>query len=133
MSGCAATWRDKQKLGRVEVPRTISIMVFKSGFVHANDSEGITDAVVRELTLELQRRRIRYDVGPLEGAPRLPRIELAFWHLDGVPTSITVDCAFVSASDEVTLVGRVVGTVGADNKTPAQNVAKAVADELTGG
>lgn len=133
VSGCGATWRVKQKLGPIEAPRMVSIMVFKSGFVRANDTEGVTDAVVRALTLELQKRHIPYDVSELAGEPRLPRLELAFWHLDGAPVSITVDCAFVSGTDEVMLVGRIDGTVGADNRTAAQNIAKAIVDELTGG
>ncbi len=60
------------------------------------------------------------------------RIELAFWDIDSPTTSIVVDCAFVSETDEVAFVGRVIGR-GDANRSCAINAAKAIASELLDG
>lgn len=130
------TWLVEKKLGRVAFPRRgLPIMVFKSDYVRAVD-EGLSDSVVEALTVELWNYDIESKVIPLAGAPITPRIELAFWTLEiggsNVGGAITVDCAFVSASDQVAFVGRIRGTPTPEHglASAVEPLAEAIFDEL---
>jgi hypothetical protein len=137
-TACGATsWLEQKKLGPVAFPhRGMPIMVFKSDYVRAVDRDGLTDAVVTALTAELWNYDIEGKVVALAGAPVTPRIELAFWTInlgDNLePAAITVDCAFVSASDQVAFVGRIRGTPQSEEgiSSAVEPLAQAIFDEL---
>lgn len=136
-----ATWVVKQELAPVRLPRSIVIMVWKSPRVQELDEDGLTDTLVLAVAEGLADRGLRPTVTDLAGAPKLPRIELVFWTppSETVGTgrvgerAITVDCAFVSATDEVQFVGRVRG-YGKDGDATegAQEAAQAVVYALVG-
>ena len=118
VGGCAdSTWLIRRELAPFKLPPRIPIMVFLSPRIREVDQDGYTNVVTTALESELSQRGIHTEVMDLAGAPRLPRIEIAFYALDlgggggangvGVLASITVDCAFVSARDEVAFIGRV--------------------------
>jgi hypothetical protein len=115
-------------------------MVWKSARVQALDEDGLTDTVVLAVAEGLADRHVRSTVTDLAGAPALPRIELVFWTPPSETagtgrvgqSAITVDCAFVSATDEVHFVGRVRGygkddDVAAGAKAAAEAVVYALA------
>ena len=147
LGGCSgARWVEQKKVGQVSWPRRIPIMVFKSAHIRDIDEDGLSDVVATTLSAELERRGIQADVMELTGEPRLPRIELAFWSIDfgtaGAMAessaleqgSISVDCAFVSAEDEVVFIGRLVGR-GKDGNLSAgaEAAGKAIYEALTEG
>lgn len=114
-------------------------MVFRSRAVRNVDRDGYVDLVAGRLQQDLASTGRSSEIVPLAGAPRLPRIELAFYVLDLREEStqiygekvgsaaITLDCAFVSASDEVAFIGRVTAHDGEGNLSQA---AEAAADEI---
>lgn len=135
-----STWVVKRELAPVRLPHGIVIMVWKSPRVRQLDEDGLTDTLVLALEEELTDRGFQPTVTELAGTPKLPRIELVFW----TPPSetpgtgrvgqgaITVDCAFVSAKDEVQFVGRIRGYgKGDDVGVGARAAAKSVAEALT--
>jgi hypothetical protein len=136
-----ATWVVKQQLAPIRLPRRIVIMVWKSPRVRELDEDGLTDMVVLAVAEGLADRGLQATVTDLAGTPTLPRIELVFWTppSETVGTgrvgqsAITVDCAVVSATDEVHFVGRVRG-YGKDGDAAegAQEAAKAVVYALAG-
>lgn len=129
------TWLVEKKLGRVTFPRRgMPIMVFKSDYVRAYD-QGLSDTVVEALTVELWNYDIEGKVVPLAGAAITPRIELAFWTVElsgNQGGAITVDCAFVSASDQVAFVGRIRGIPKVERglASAVEPIAEAIFDEL---
>jgi hypothetical protein len=121
-------------------------MVFKSRAVRNLDRDGYVDLVANMLQQDLASTGTSSEIVPLAGAPRLPRIELAFYflelpatptHVHGEPVgfaAITLDCAFVSANDEVAFVGRVTARDGEGNLSlAAEAVAGEIAKALTHG
>jgi hypothetical protein len=134
LTGCTSNWIERKKLGPIELTRMLSIMVFKSDRVRELDEDRVSDAVAKALAAELSRHGIATDIVELAGPPQLPRIELAFWDIEDHPANIVVDCAFVSETDDIAFIGRVVGHGGeADHKICARNAAQAIAAELLGG
>jgi hypothetical protein len=139
--GCGgSSWEIRRELAPFAMPRHVSIMVFKSQAVRNADRDGYADLVASTLQQSLASTGTSSDIVPLAGSPRLPRIELAFYVL-GLPDSptqvngepvgfaaITLDCAFVSANDEVAFIGRVTGRNGEGNLSLA---AEAAASEIT--
>jgi hypothetical protein len=136
-----STWVVKRELAPFRLPRRVVIMVWKSPRVRELDESGITDTLVVALEEELINRGFFPTVTSLD-EPVLPRVELVF----STPPSeaagtggagqraITVDCAFVSAKDEVAFVGRVRGNdKDGDVAVAVQAAARAVADALAGG
>jgi hypothetical protein len=136
-----ATWTVKQELAPIRLPRKIVITVWKSPRVRALDEEGLTDALVLAVAEGLAERHTLSTVTDLADAPTLPRIELVFWTApsETVGTgrvgqrAMTVDCAFVSATDEVHFVGRVRGYgKDGDASKGAHEAAKAIVYALAG-
>lgn len=136
-----ATWVVKQELAPIRLPRRIAITVWKSRRVRGLDEDGLTDALVRAVAEGLTERHLQPTVTDLSDGPTLPRIELVFWTApaETVGTgrvgenAITVDCAFVSAADDVHFVGRVRG-YGEDGNAAegAQAAATAIVYALAG-
>jgi len=136
------TWLEEKKLGPITFTRrALPIMVFKSEYVRTVDREGLADAVAEALSAELERYNLKSTIVPLAGEPRTPRIELAFWTMNlggaaagrGEGSSITVDCAFVSPSDQVAFVGRIRGRAEVPQgglATGVEAIARAIAQEL---
>jgi hypothetical protein len=134
LTACSTSWLEKKKLGPIVLPRMLAIMVYKTERVRANDEHRIADFVAKTIAVELGKRDITTDIMELAGPPHLPRVELAFWDVDGLPMSITVDCAFVSETDEIAFMGRIVGEGGGgDLMRSAENAGRAIASELLGG
>jgi hypothetical protein len=136
------TWLEEKKLGPVTFTRRVlPIMVFKSDYVRSVDQEGLADAVAEALSAELERYNLKSTVVPLAGESRTPRIELAFWTMNlggggagsAEGTSITVDCAYVSPSDQVAFVGRIRGRAAVPQgglATGVEAIARAIVEEL---
>jgi hypothetical protein len=148
VSACGGpTWLGKQRLLEAPLPRKVVIMVWKSARVRATDDEGFADAVATMLQVALGELGYEATIQPLAGHPRLPRIELAFWGIDygegplmGDPYggmtdgSVTVDCAFVTARDQVAFVGRVRALgEGGNLGVGAETAARAIAEMLVYG
>jgi hypothetical protein len=138
--GCGgASWDIRRELAPFSMPRHVSIMVFRSRAVRKIDRDGYVDLVAGRLQQDLASTGRTSEIVPLAGAPRLPRIELAFYILDVSEQStqvygervgsaaITFDCAFVSSTDQVAFVGRVSARDGEGNLSLA---AEAAADEV---
>jgi hypothetical protein len=148
ISACGGpSWLSKQRPVEAPLPRRLVIMVWKSARVHAVDDEGFADAVATMLQVALGELGYEATILPLAGHPRLPRIELAFWDIDygngglmrdpygGMAQgSVTVDCAFVTARNQVAFVGRV-RAQGEDGNlgVGAEAAARAIADMLVYG
>ena len=145
--GCSgSSWEIRRELAPFGVPRHVPIMVFESRTVRNVDREGYVALVASMLQDDLAMSGISSEVVPLAGAPRLPRIELAFYllelpdtptHVSGDPVgfaAITLDCAFVSANDEVAFIGRITGRNGEGNLSLAGQIAAGeIAKALTHG
>jgi hypothetical protein len=137
-----STWVVQRELGPFRLPRRVVIAVWKSPRVRELDGGGITDTLVVALAEELNSRGFFPTVTALDDAPVLPRVELVFWTPPSETagtgragqTGITVDCAFVSAKDEVEFVGRVRGYgKDGDVAVAVQAAARAITDALAGG
>jgi hypothetical protein len=135
------TWVVKQQLAPIQLPRSIVIMVWKSPRVRELDEDELTDTLVLAVAEGLADRGLRPTVTELAGEPALPRIELVFWTAPSETvgtgragqSAIAVDCAFVSATDEVHFVGRVRGYgKNGDDAEGAREAARAVVYALAG-
>src|SRR6516164_4595958 len=81
--GCGgASWDIRRELAPFSMPRHVSIMVFRSRAVRKIDRDGYVDLVAGRLQQDLASTGRTSEIVPLAGAPRLPRIELAFYILD---------------------------------------------------
>lgn len=134
LAACSTTWLEKNKLGPIALPRMLSIMVYKSERVREDDVNRVVDVVAKTIALELRKREITTDIVELAGPPHFPRVELAFWDVDGLPNSLTLDCAFVSETDDIEFIGRIVGRGdGTERALCARNAGMSIASALLSG
>ena len=121
-------------------------MVWKSTqFRDADGEDGNAALVTDSLETELAQRGIRCRIVPLAGDPIVPRVELAFesLYLAGGKNPIrasmeqswlVVDCAFVTAANQVAFVGRLLGESRDGNLSLGlEAAAEAIAETLTAG
>lgn len=149
VAGCAdSEWIVRRDIARFRLPGHVPIMVYETRHFAWLDRNGYAAAVKSALEAELEARGVVPEFMPLTGAPRLPRVELAFYGLEpgpsssidedqsllARPTSITVDCAFVSRNDRIAFIGRVYASGKGSDLTPGvEAVAHAVAEVLLDG
>jgi hypothetical protein len=141
----SASWAIKRPLAKFSLPSSTTIMVFRPPEVTALDTQGASDALTQALRAELSKQGVASTLTRLQGAPRLPRIELAFRRLELTPAgqystttqlfegaSLVVDVAVVSAKDEVVFVGRIVPAAHRDRlKSAAEAAGRRIARDLT--
>jgi hypothetical protein len=147
-SACAgdpSSWAIRRELSTFTLPRHLPTFVFTSAEVRHIDRDGYIDLVAGSLEDELNRAGVTSEIIKVAATPRLPRVELAFYRLELPPpelahynslyvTHMTVDCAFVSAADEVAFIGRVIGSGEDGNVSLAADAAgRAIGRALTHG
>ena len=140
LAGCDASagWTARREFSPTRLPDRIAIMVFESQQVREADDAGISDLVVETLTQDLRTLGTQADVVPLQGNARLPRVELFFRSLDARTSdtakpvwTLVVDCAVVSAKDEITFAGRMnAGGAGDEIALAAEKVGHLIAETL---